>query len=230
MQAARSHARRDVGDAKDPAPVRRTQQERRDATIRKLIDAATEALVEVGYAATSVQVVCVRAGVSQGALFRHFESREALMVAVGEDLGRRTLARFRQDFEARRGKEEPLALALGLVRARCRSRSNQAWYELAMAARTSPGLRRALRPVAAAYHDAIVHLGRELLPELSATLGADFPAIVETVVAVFDGESVHRFLLPPSPDDARRVELLRTLAELVPSARRGRAATADEKT
>ncbi|HEX8953487.1 MAG TPA: helix-turn-helix domain-containing protein, partial [Polyangia bacterium] len=67
-----------------PAP-RRTQGERKESTMRKLVDAATEAIIDVGYAEASVQEVCTRAGVSTGGLFRHFASREALMVAVGED-------------------------------------------------------------------------------------------------------------------------------------------------
>ncbi len=67
--------------------ARRTQEERRETTIRKLLDAATEALIEDGYAAASVQNVCDRAGLSQGALFRHFATREELMVAVGHDVG-----------------------------------------------------------------------------------------------------------------------------------------------
>lgn len=183
---------------------RRTQEERREGTIRKLLDAATEALIEDGYAAASVQNVCDRAGLSQGALFRHFATREELMVAVGQDVGREMLKRYRRDFEALSDREQPIALAMRLVRDRCRSRLNQAWYELAMAARTSPGLRKHLRPVAEQYHADIGALAVQLLPDLAGTLGDRFPVLVDTIVAVFDGESMHRFVLPrPSVDEAR---------------------------
>jgi AcrR family transcriptional regulator len=193
-------------------PSRRTQRERREATIRKLLDAATEALIDVGYGAASVQVVCERAGVSQGALFRHFDTREALMVAVGRDVGSKALERYRRDFEALREREDSMVLALRLVRERCHSRLNQAWYELAMAARTSPGLRKGLRPVAVEYHASIVRLARELLPELAQSMGDRFQALVETIVAVFDGESVVRFVLPRLPDQDAKLELLGALA------------------
>ena len=98
---------------------RRTQEERREGTIRKLLDAATEALIEVGYAGASVQEICERAGVSQGGLFRHFATREALMVAVGEDVGQQTL----RPVSARASRrcatgEDPLVLAMRLVRDR----------------------------------------------------------------------------------------------------------------
>ena len=198
--------------------ARRTQEERREGTIRKLLDAATEALIDDGYAAASVQKICERAGVSQGALFRHFATREALMVAVGEDLGRQTLLRYRREFEhhrARPAHPEPLLLAMRLVRDRCRSRLNQAWYELAMAARTSPTLRRGLRPVATRYYEDIRRLGVELLPELAAALGDRFAVLVDTIVSIFDGESVHRFVLPQPAVDEARLELLAELAKLV---------------
>jgi AcrR family transcriptional regulator len=189
-----------------------TQQERREGTIRKLLDAATAALIEVGYASASVQVICERAGVSQGALFRHFDTREALMVAVGQDVGRQTLVRYRREFEALREEEDPMVLAMRLVRDRCRSRMNQAWYELAMAARTSPRLRKGLRPVAEAYYADIERLARDLLPELAAAMGDRFGTLVDTIIAVFDGESVHRFVLPKPDVERQRIELLGMLA------------------
>jgi AcrR family transcriptional regulator len=198
-----------------PQPAaRRTQEERREATIRKLLDAATEALIEDGYAAASVQKICERAGLSQGALFRHFATREELMVAVGHDVGREMLARYRRDFEALRDREQPLALSIRLVRDRCRSRLNQAWYELTMAARTSASLRKHLRPVAAQYLEDIGALAVQLLPELAEALGDRFPVLVDTIVAVFDGESMHRFVLPRPAIDEARIEMLVTLARL----------------
>jgi AcrR family transcriptional regulator len=201
-----------AGGAKQPRE-RRTQEERREATIGKLLHAATEVLIEIGYADASVEKICARAGVSQGALFRHFATREQLMVAVGEDVGRKTLLRYRREFESLRDREDPFVLALRLVRDRCRSRLNQAWYELAMAARTSPSLRKGLRPVATRYYDDIGRLGAELLPELAAALGDRFAVLIDTIVSVFDGESVHRFVLPqPRVDDAR-YELLAKLAK-----------------
>lgn len=187
---------------------RRTQQERREGTIRKLLDAGAETLIEVGYAEASVQRICARAEVSQGALFRHFPSREALMVAVGEDIGAQLLERYRKRFDALPDKQNDLAAAMRLVREACRSRLNQAWYELAMAARTNENLRKGLEPVARRYYDDIARLARELLPELAASLGDSFEVLVGTIVAVFDGEVVHRFLLKEPKTEEARIEIL----------------------
>ena len=183
---------------------RRTQEERRGATIRKLLDAAADVLIDEGYAQASVQAICARVGLSQGGLFRHFATRDALMVAVAEDVGQRMLDEYRRRFEGLRDREEPMALALRLVRERCRSRLNQAWYELAMAARTHPGLRKALGPIAARYYADIERLARELLPDVAAAMGDSFVVLVDTIVAVFDGEAVRRFVLrKPEVEEAR---------------------------
>jgi len=192
---------------------RRTQEERREGTIRKLLDAATGALIDVGYGGATVQVICDRAEVSQGGLFRHFATREELMVAVGEDVGRRILEQYRGKFESRRKSARPVELALELVREATRSRLNQAWYELANAARTNPRLKKALAPVAMQYHADIEAAARLLLPELAAALGDRFSILVDTIVAVFDGESVHRFVIERPKLEARRLELLLAFLE-----------------
>jgi AcrR family transcriptional regulator len=196
-------------------PKRRTQRERREGTIRKLLDAATETLVEAGYAETSVQRICDRADVSQGALFRHFATREELMVAVGADLGARILESYRKKFVTLAKRERDLEAALHLVRDACRSRLNQAWYELEVAARTNETLRKALEPVARRYFDNITRLARELLPELALALGPTFDLVVTSIIALFDGETTHRFLVKePAFEDARLAMLAQSFAVL----------------
>lgn len=192
---------------------RRTQTERREATIRKLLDATTLALVEVGYAGASVMEISRRAGVSHGGLFRHFASLEELMVAAAEDVGHKLLSRYREKFEKLAGAEQPLPLALRLLRETCRSRLNQAWYELAVAARTRPRLRRAIAPIGARYYAEIVVLARRLLPDLAEALGARFELLVEMMVQIFDGEQMQRLLAREAPGDDQRLELLLTVLE-----------------
>ncbi len=62
------------------APSRRSR--RKDARPGELLDAALDLFVEHGYAATRVEAVAERAGVSKGTLFRYFASKEALFQAV----------------------------------------------------------------------------------------------------------------------------------------------------
>jgi TetR/AcrR family transcriptional regulator, transcriptional repressor for nem operon len=49
---------------------------------RKLLDAAVCVIREKGYAATSVDDLCAKAGVTKGAFFHHFPSKDSLAVAA----------------------------------------------------------------------------------------------------------------------------------------------------
>ncbi len=48
----------------------------------KLLDAAVQVIREKGYCGTSVDDLCAAAGVTKGAFFHHFKSKEALAVAA----------------------------------------------------------------------------------------------------------------------------------------------------
>jgi TetR/AcrR family transcriptional regulator, transcriptional repressor for nem operon len=48
----------------------------------KLLDAAISIIREKGYAATSVDELCAKAGVTKGAFFHHFPSKDSLAVAA----------------------------------------------------------------------------------------------------------------------------------------------------
>ena len=65
------------------ATVRGAKRERRkEARPGELLDAALELFMEKGYAATRVEEVAQRAGVSKGTLFLYFSSKEKLFKAV----------------------------------------------------------------------------------------------------------------------------------------------------
>lgn len=199
------------------APERRTQQQRRQATVRKLIDAATAALIEVGYAHTSVQEICNRAGVSQGGLFRHFTSRIELLIAVADDIGAGLLELYRKDFERLRGTApDQLHMALRLLRENTSSRLHQAWFELLMAARTDRVLHDALVPIWKRRDEATQKMAEALLPEAARNL-PQFAVMVDLLVTLFHGEAVDRFLRDdPGADERRMNALLALLAPLVP--------------
>lgn len=60
-----------------PSPPQRNARQR-------LLEAAVKLVREQGFAATSVEQLCNEAGVTKGAFFHHFPSKEALGVAVAE--------------------------------------------------------------------------------------------------------------------------------------------------
>ena len=63
-------------------------------TRTRLLDAALEVVRTRGYTATGVADLCAAAGVSKGAFFHHFESKEALAVAAAEHWSAKTGALF----------------------------------------------------------------------------------------------------------------------------------------
>jgi len=63
-------------------------------TRAKLLGVATDLVRAQGFCATSVDALCVAAGVTKGAFFHHFESKEALGVAAAQEWSKRTGALF----------------------------------------------------------------------------------------------------------------------------------------
>ena len=77
------------------APARRLR--RKEARPGELLEAALALFVEKGFAATRVEEVAARAGVSKGTLFLYFPSKEALFKAVvHENAGRHLQDAFRE--------------------------------------------------------------------------------------------------------------------------------------
>jgi TetR/AcrR family transcriptional repressor of nem operon len=75
-----------------PRPTKH-QPERGDARTR-LLEAARDVIRARGFAATSVDDLCKAAGVTKGAFFHHFASKEALGVAAAEFWAETTTAFF----------------------------------------------------------------------------------------------------------------------------------------
>lgn len=66
---------------------------KRDAR-SKLLDAALSVIRTKGYSATSVDELCATAGVTKGAFFHHFKSKDALAVAAADHWSEMTGALF----------------------------------------------------------------------------------------------------------------------------------------
>jgi len=66
------------------APRRRTQVERRAATRAALLDAGRDLFAAKGFAGAGREEIVERAGVTRGAMYHHFASKEALFRAVYE--------------------------------------------------------------------------------------------------------------------------------------------------
>jgi AcrR family transcriptional regulator len=188
-------------------PARRTQQERREETISRLLDATVSTVHDLGYAHTTVQEICSRAGLSQGALFRHFPSRRAVLVATAERVAREQTAEFAARFEGTRWTPDTLVDALQVLRSQVRSRSNQVWHELVRAARTDDRLREELAPALRDYHRrtgrAAAAFARDLYP-----WGDDLQAALRITINYLDGEAAVAEVMPDEERDDATLAML----------------------
>lgn len=85
--ARRSNAARARAKATDP-----------DSTREAILDAALELFVERGFHGTAVPLVAERAGIAAGTIYRHFESKEALVNALYRGWKERISSEVLKDF------------------------------------------------------------------------------------------------------------------------------------
>ncbi|MEP6785463.1 MAG: TetR/AcrR family transcriptional regulator [Sphingomonadales bacterium] len=89
-----------------------SQSPKPDARL-KLLDAALSVIRAKGYSATTVDELCAAAGVTKGAFFHHFKSKDALGVAAAEHWSEKTGALFSD--APYHGHPDPLGRVLGYV-------------------------------------------------------------------------------------------------------------------
>lgn len=143
------------GNAETSRP-RRTQQERRAATVAKLTEATTAAIGEVGYQRATVQEICGRAGLSVGAMFRQFDSRLDLIVRTAEEIVTQQLAAFTVVMKQLGDEAPPLDTALRFLQEAQSDRVTHALREIYLAARSDAELRTRIAPTVENYYDEIV--------------------------------------------------------------------------
>lgn len=83
----------------DTSPFRQRRSRRKEARPGELLEAALSLFVEKGFAATRVEEVAARAGVSKGTLFLYFPSKEELFKAVVRETIAGRFAEWNDEFE-----------------------------------------------------------------------------------------------------------------------------------
>lgn len=190
------------------------RQARSRATRRRLLRACVASLAERGLAGTPTTEVCRRAGVSQGALFKHFPTKHALLAAAVEDLFASLVSEYRRGLAAVSASEDRVGAAVRLLWAIMTRPSLHAVFELMLAGRCDPGLRRALEAVQARHHENLLSAARELFPRAAAD-GADLEAMLDVVLSAMQGASLGALVLSDPDAAARRLEFLTALARRV---------------
>lgn len=173
-------------------PVRRTQRERRDGTQRKLIEATLQCLGELGYARATTTEIVRAAGLSQGALFKHFPSKAELLSAAVEQLFDELVAGYQASFEALPQQRATPEAAFELLWSIFTGPRLAIAFELYVVARTDPTLQRSLQPVVRHHRAMLIEHARALFP-VAARANRDFAAWVDLLMCSMEGLVVERY-------------------------------------
>ncbi|MGC0366465.1 AcrR family transcriptional regulator [Rhodococcus sp. 27YEA15] len=175
--------------------VARTQAQRTAAMRLRLLDAAVDSLVELGYARTSTQEIARRAGVARGTQLHHFPTKESLVVAAVEHLVEKRLAEIlATEVDSGRGLEVLAEAFSGPL--------FHAALELWVAARTDPSLHAAVLPLERKVSEALEFGAAQVY-------GDRFDAeSIELTVELVRGLAVSALFRTPEADDALRARLL----------------------
>jgi AcrR family transcriptional regulator len=176
-----------MSDTQAKAPPK---QARAIATRQKLLDAAAQCLCELGARGTTTTAVAKRAGVSQGALYKHFGSKHHLLAATTEHLFNILIEAFRGAFGAQATDQDRLSRVLQELWAVFLMPELYAVVELYIVARTDETLREALVPVLAEHRENLLAEARRIFPEAAAE-NPRFDMAVDGIMAAMQGAAMN---------------------------------------
>jgi len=184
----------------------RTQQQRREETVARLLDASIDTIIEVGYARASAAVIAKRAQVSDGALFRHFRTMSDFMTATAREVMRRQLE-FVTSRVAEISDEAALEAAVRIQWEATTSATNSVIFELMVAARTDEKLRTALQTMLAEYA-VNIHETARAFPGADRFDEETFATLVAIITNSFNGAALVRPVLSQPDAEAKQIDLL----------------------
>lgn len=149
---------------------------------QRVLDAAVEALIEVGSAKTTTLEVQRRANISRGALLHHFPTHADLLSSTVGELVRRNEHSVYASAQKLKGTGDDLERAVHVLALALAEPSYQAELELWAVARTDPDLRLALRPAERGARSESDRVARSLFSSIG-----DHPeyATITTLTVIF---------------------------------------------
>jgi TetR/AcrR family transcriptional regulator len=145
----------------NPSPPSVKRERRKEARPGELLDAALALFVEKGFAATRVEEVAARAGVSKGTLFLYFPSKEELFKAVVRENISGRFSEWSQELDAFEGDSAELL----------RYCLHSWWERIGMTA--ASGITKLVvseagmfPEIAAFYQEEVIHPGHDLLKRI----------------------------------------------------------------
>jgi AcrR family transcriptional regulator len=121
-------------------PLTRTPSRKASNTRFRILEAALDSIIELGYAGTSISTIAQRAAVSRGAMQFHFPTQQAAIEALIGHLAQRRLDLYRADLARIEPGKDFLDHAIDVYWRQVSRPEFIAQQELALAARHDPRL------------------------------------------------------------------------------------------
>lgn len=177
-------------------------------TRNKIVEAVASVLAEAGLAGSTTAAIAQRAGISHGAVFRHFPTKADLLAATVED----QLARFVVAFQAGVGRPgaDPVHTACTVLWRIFRRPEMRGIFEIYVAARTDAPLTARLAPILEQHRARIFEQARVMFP-VAAKRHKDFDGAIDAIVYAMQGAALGLFS-PNAADEVVHLAFLERLA------------------
>lgn len=189
-------------------------QERVNATRAKLIDAAINALSEIGYHRTTFVEVSRRSELSRGAIHHHFDSIPHLMNAVVQDLGDRIREDVIRDLEYLPPDADIYAAGIDFIWAQMRSPNFLALAQIRSAITTDTQLRESVAAEVVTVAEWLQDQAREIV---MARVGAENldPGVVSVMLTALAGAATYDAATGAPASDPERLNYLSAIKRMV---------------
>lgn len=189
---------------------RRTNADMSMQTQGRILQATIACLAEVGYAGTTISGIAERIGLSRAALIYHFDSKNALMVAVINAIYDEMATLFKGAAHPSLTPAERMLAVLDASFAFTSSTSQMAQVELLLAGRRDASFRLEVAPTIEARDIVFQQAWHQLTFELGGS-SARLDLVRDFAVSVFRGITVTRSISSDLASFERQHVLLRRL-------------------
>ncbi|MCG3751964.1 TetR/AcrR family transcriptional regulator [Amycolatopsis sp. Poz14] len=189
----------------------RGQTKRRPQTVSSLLDAALEVFADRGFRGTSIEEVCERAGLTRGAFYSNYRTKEELFFALFDRHAQRVLDRLADAVDAMRGSVEPLAELIS--RTSAVDHAEHRWYllstEFTLHAIRNPDAARRLAEHDRRLRAEVVRLFETLFDQLGRRPTVDLDSLARFTTALHEGALAQSLVEPDqlAPDELARAYL-----------------------